>query len=86
MNNNLFPDIKGALRRRGKLATEEVPSTALPDQKKTTDPLDTMSPQDRLSYFNELKKLDSQEQQLRIQIDKIKKSKMDLKTKYKLPV
>ena len=43
-----------------------------------------MDPQARINYMNEKKKLDDHEEKLRLEIDKIKKSKEDLEKKYKL--
>lgn len=72
--DSLFPNIKAALR--GELVKEQ----DAPNQ----DPLDAMDPQARINYMNELKKLDDQEAKLRLDLDKIKKSKEDLKSKYNL--
>jgi hypothetical protein len=77
---SLFPNIKEALR--GTLVREELP-VQNPQQK---DPLDAMDPRTRQNYLNERKKLDDHEEQLRVQIDKIKQQQIDLKKKYKLPV
>ncbi len=77
MAKNLFPNIKAALR--GEIVREQ---DIVPGQEK--DPLDAMDPQARINYMNELEKLDNQEEKLRLDIDKIKKSKEDLKKKYNL--
>jgi hypothetical protein len=75
--DSLFPNIKGALR--GELVREQ---GAVPGQEQ--DPLDAMDPQARINYMNEKKKLDDHEAKLRLEIDKIKKSKEDLEKKYNL--
>ncbi len=77
MSKSLFPNIKAALR--GELVREQDGASG---QEK--DPLDAMDPQARINYMNELKKLEDQEAKLRLEIDKIKKSKEDLKKKYNL--
>ncbi len=79
MNNNYFPNIKGALR--GEIVREE---DNVPSGEQAQDPLSNMDPQQRIRYLNEVKKLDEQEAKLRLEIDKIKKSKEDLKKKYNL--
>lgn len=75
--DSLFPNIKGALR--GEIVREQ---DVVPGQEQ--DPLNNMDPQQRINYLNEVEKLDEQEAKLRLEIDKIKKSKEDLKKKYKL--
>lgn len=79
MNKSYFPNIKGALR--GELVREE---DVVPPGQEPSDPLNDMDPQKRINYLNEVKKLDDQEAKLRLEIDKIKKSKEDLKKKYNL--
>lgn len=78
--NSLFPNIRGALR--GEVVKEQ---GVIPGQPQK-DPIDALTPQDRIKYNTELQKLDVREEQLRGQIDNVKKLKADLKQKYKLPV
>ncbi len=78
---SLFPNIREALR--GNVVREDLPVQNDMQQK---DPMDAMDPRTRQNYLNELAKLDTHEEQLRVQIDKIKQQKLDLKKKYKLPV
>ena len=73
--NNLFPDIKNALR--GKLVKED-------DLDKMPDPMAGMDTQQRIKYQAELNSLNDKENQLHLQIDKIKQEKEDLKKKYNL--
>lgn len=78
MNNSLFPNIRGALR--GEVVKEQGVILGQPQK----DPIDDLTPQDRIKYNTELQKLDVREEQLRSQIDNVKKLKADLKQKYKL--
>lgn len=78
--NSLFPNIRGALR--GEVVKEQGLISGQPQK----DPIDTLTPQDRIKYNTELQKLDVREEQLRSQIDNVKKLKADLKQKYKLPI
>jgi uncharacterized protein YaaW (UPF0174 family) len=77
---SLFPNIKEALR--GTLVKEEMPV----QNQQQKDPMDAMDPRTRQNYLNELTKLDTHEEQLRVQIDKVKQQKADLKKKYNLPI
>lgn len=76
---SLFPNIREALR--GTLVKEELPVPGAQQK----DPMDAMDPRTRQNYLNELTKLTTHEEQLRVQIDKIKQQKLDLKKKYNLP-
>lgn len=76
--NSLFPNIKGALR--GEIVKEQ---GEIPGQEQK-DPMDALTPQDRIKYAAERQKLDVREEQLRSQIDAIKKQQADLKARYNL--
>lgn len=92
MNNNLFPDIKGAMRGNKVVREEDtVPRTdnsngngAGSNTQQNQDPMDALTPQQRQNYLSQFQKLDNEEQQYRTKIDGIKKSKDDLKKKFRL--
>jgi hypothetical protein len=85
----LFPNIKDALRKHGRVVKED--DTVAPTPVAGTIPNannaaqgNQLSPQDQQSYNIAKKRLDDQENKIRAQLDTISRQKQDLDKKYKI--